>query len=597
MVTDSSINFKYLKSFYKILGSNLYVTILLSIVVTLFDSIGIGFLIGLTSSIFNSKVELSQPLDNQFTSFLSKLGIHFSSVYVILIMGISAFILKSFLYYFQLIYQAKNTNTIISKSRLNLIEGLQNLNYRKFIAMDFGRIQNVTTLEVLKLNSAMINYFSAIQFLFMALTYLAISFIVDYKISLIIVIFSGIFLLFLKQIKAYYHKLSLKVSASGDKYNSLLIQLLQNFKYLKLTHGFPHFTKRINYFIKAAEDKNYTILKTNAISVSLREPILLLLILGILVLYYYLNSEITTGALFSLALFYRTLNYIILTQTNFQMFTSFQGSIDNILTLQQELDLNKEDFTKGTDFNFAHELVFNNVSLKLQNKLILDQVDLTLNKFQTVGIVGRSGAGKTTLANTLSGILSPDDGNITVDGQDIRSINSALFRSTIGYVSQVPVIFNDSFFNNVTLWAEKTTAAVQKFENVIEIAQIKELIHGYSDREETIVGDNGIILSGGQKQRVSIARELYKSPQILIMDEATSSLDTQTENLIRQNIERLHGNITMLIIAHRLSTVENADIIYLIQDGRVLHSGTYEELLQNSTEFRNLAKYQDKMIE
>ncbi|HQW57304.1 MAG TPA: ABC transporter ATP-binding protein, partial [Saprospiraceae bacterium] len=470
-------------------------------------------------------------------------------------------------------------------------------NYGKFISMDFGRIQNVTTLEVLKLNSAMINYFSAIQFLFMALTYLAISFIVDYKISLIIVIFSGIFLLFLKQIKAYYHKLSLKVSASGDKYNSLLIQLLQNFKYLKLTHGFPHFIKKINYFIKAAEDKNYTILKTNAISVSLREPILLLLVLGILVLYYYLNSEITTGALFSLALFYRTLNYIILTQTNFQMFTSFQGSIDNILMLQQELDLNKEDSTTGTDFNFAHKLVFNNVSLKLQNKLILDQVDLTLNKFQTVGIVGRSGAGKTTLANTLSGILSPDDGNITVDGQDIRSINSALFRSNIGYVSQVPVMFNDSFFNNISLWAEKNSATIQKFEDVIAIAQLRELIHGYQEKEDTIVGDNGIILSGGQKQRVSIARELYKSPQILIMDEATSSLDTETENLIRQNIERLHGNITMLIIAHRLSTVENADIIYLIQDGRVLHSGTYEELLQNSTEFRNLAKYQDKMIE
>ena len=158
-------------------------------------------------------------------------------------------------------------------------------------------------------------------------------------------------------------------------------------------------------------------------------------------------------------------------------------------------------------------------------------------------------------------------------------------------------MFNDSFFNNISLWAEKNSATIQKFEDVIAIAQLRELIHGYQEKEDTIVGDNGIILSGGQKQRVSIARELYKSPQILIMDEATSSLDTETENLIRQNIERLHGNITMLIIAHRLSTVENADIIYLIQDGRVLHSGTYEELLQNSTEFRNLAKYQDKMIE
>lgn len=166
------------------------------------------------------------------------------------------------------------------------------------------------------------------------------------------------------------------------------------------------------------------------------------------------------------------------------------------------------------------------------------------------------------------------------------------YRSKIGYISQESVIFNDTIFNNITFWAEPTAENLRRFHEVVEMASLKEFIENQPQKEQTNLGDNGILVSGGQKQRISIARELYKDAELLILDEATSALDSETEKMIQENIEKLHGSYTMVLIAHRLSTIKEADIIYLLEDGKISASGSFYEMIDKSSRFKKMVSLQ-----
>jgi subfamily B ATP-binding cassette protein MsbA len=163
----------------------------------------------------------------------------------------------------------------------------------------------------------------------------------------------------------------------------------------------------------------------------------------------------------------------------------------------------------------------------------------------------------------------------------------------VGYITQESVIFDDTLYNNVTFWAPKTPENVEKFWNAIKLASLAEFLKFHKNDENLPLGNNGILISGGQKQRISIARELYKNPELLIMDEATSALDSETEMIIKDNIDSLRGKFTMVIIAHRLSTIKDVDIIYLLDQGKIMSSGNYQELYEKSERFRKMVIMQD----
>jgi subfamily B ATP-binding cassette protein MsbA len=167
------------------------------------------------------------------------------------------------------------------------------------------------------------------------------------------------------------------------------------------------------------------------------------------------------------------------------------------------------------------------------------------------------------------------------------------YRNQFGYISQDPVIFNDTIYNNVTFWDDVNESNLIKFKSAIVKASLLDFVMDLSSKEHTKLGSSGINISGGQKQRISIARELYKNPEILIMDEATSALDSGTENIIRENIDRLKGNHTILIIAHRLSTIKNADSIFYLNKNGIVANGTYSELYESSIEFRKMVHLQE----
>ncbi len=582
----------YFKLFYRLLGVNLIFTLLLSIMVSILDSIGIGFFISIAQYIFDTPASQTSYVNNSITHSLSRMGIQIDSVRQLFIIGLVAFIVKSILFYFLQILHAKNTTGMIRDQRITLITKLERVSYIAFTDMDFGRIHNVCTTEITKMNNALRYFLAGSQYLTMAIVYLLISFTVNYQISLIILIFAAIFLLFYSPVKKYFSRLSDKVSLAGNNYNSLLTQILNNFKYLKATNSFPILSEKIKKYIDDAETSNFNILKGSTLSGSLREPILLILLSLILIIYSAINHTISLLALLSLALFYRTLNFIILAQNNLQQFNSYKASLENVLQLESELEQNKELDLAGKVFTFSQNFHLQKISLKLKDKLILNDINLNVPKNKTIGIVGQSGAGKTTLINVLNGLIPPTTGKLRIDDTEVSSFSLSNFRSQIGYVSQDPVIFNDSLFNNVTLWAEKNRENLKKFQNAIYIALLDQLMRSYPMKEDTILGEKGVILSGGQKQRVAIARELYKNVEIIILDEATSSLDSNTENQIKENIDALQGTYTLIIIAHRLSTIKNANHIYVVENGTVVAGGNYTELLANSPEFRKLIHQQ-----
>jgi subfamily B ATP-binding cassette protein MsbA len=223
---------------------------------------------------------------------------------------------------------------------------------------------------------------------------------------------------------------------------------------------------------------------------------------------------------------------------------------------------------------------------------VLDTINLQINKNETVAFVGESGSGKTTLVNILAGLLPADNGMVYIDGIDRNSIDIRTYQNKIGYITQDPVIFSDTIFNNVTLWAEPNDLNQNRFEESIKKAAIDTFIAEQPMGSKTVLGNDGVNLSGGQKQRISIARELFKNIDILIMDEATSALDSETEKAIQESIDALKGKYTLLMVAHRLSTIQNADRIVLMSHGKIQKIGSFKELIHTSPMFNKMVKLQ-----
>jgi subfamily B ATP-binding cassette protein MsbA len=239
-------------------------------------------------------------------------------------------------------------------------------------------------------------------------------------------------------------------------------------------------------------------------------------------------------------------------------------------------------------FNDAIE--FRNVSFAYGSEPVLSDINLTIPKGKTVAIVGPSGAGKSTLADLIPRFWDCGEGVILIDGHDIRSLSIASLRSIMGIVTQEPILFNDSIYGNITFGMEGVSQ--RQVEEAAAIANADEFISRMEDGYRTNIGDRGSKLSGGQRQRIAIARAVLKNPPFLILDEATSSLDTESERLVQDALTRLMTNRTCLVIAHRLSTIRHADEIIVLQNGRIAERGTHEQLIKAGGIYNHLCQLQ-----
>ena len=233
---------------------------------------------------------------------------------------------------------------------------------------------------------------------------------------------------------------------------------------------------------------------------------------------------------------------------------------------------------------------YRGVKFRYGDAWVIDDVTLDIKRGQTVALVGQSGSGKTTLADLLPRFYDVQQGSISIDGTDIRQFSVADLRGLMGNVNQEAILFNDSFYNNITFGVENATR--EQVEEAARIANAYDFIMASEDGFDTNIGDRGCKLSGGQRQRISIARAILKNPPILILDEATSALDTESEHLVQDALDKLMQNRTTLVIAHRLSTIKGADLICVMQDGRIIERGTHDQLIAMQGAYKHLVEMQ-----
>ena len=427
---------------------------------------------------------------------------------------------------------------------------------------------------------------------------LFVMFFQNWKLSLIAIIMIPLATITARILGKRMGKVSTQAQEKSGDLNRYLIDLFKNHKIIKIFQR-EHFEEnRSEKFVNALKEKSAKIAAVYIRSAPIME-ILTGVMIAILIFYsgkLIINGEIGINNFFSflaaMMLAYQPVK--TLTKVNLAISQGFAAAerILPIVDNQNEISLNEQ----GDKLNIVEgDIVLDKINFAYksnpENKVLQD-MSLKFTGGKMTALVGHSGSGKSTLLNMIPRIYMPKSGNIYFDNQDISKVNLASLRNQISIVDQNTTLFDDTVFNNI-----KYARPDADKKDILEAAKLSmsdEFINNLENGYETMIGENGVKLSGGEKQRLSIARAFLKNSRIILLDEATSSLDSETEEKIQKALEKLTINKTTIVIAHRLSTILNSDNIYVIDSGKIIDSGKHEELLEQSKIYKNFYQRQIK---
>ena len=309
------------------------------------------------------------------------------------------------------------------------------------------------------------------------------------------------------------------------------------------------------------------------------------------------NNEISLGGIIAFIFFVNNLTWpfasIGWVTSLIQRAAASQHRINEFLDVKPEIKSNKQN----KEFHFNQAITFKNVSYRYQNTGVeaLKNMSFEIKKGETFAIIGKTGSGKSTILSLLLRQLDPDNGQILYDEKDLRHMNLELFRNKVGIVPQEVFLFSDSIRNNILFGSNTPDVSDDDLKEATEVADIYNSIQSFNKKFETVLGERGVNLSGGQKQRISIARALLRKPELLILDDCLSAVDTETENRILERLKQQSQNQTTLIVSHRISTIRNAEKIIVINQGEIVESGTHDSLLENKGFYYDM--YQQQLSE
>jgi len=589
-------NFKYFFFFFSYLRYKIFVLIILSLFVGILDGFGLALFIPLFQVAVDGSGQSSSPELGQMDfllDFINSVGFNLTITNILIFMTL-LFLFKGVFKFFDSYYKVSLQIFFVKKLRFKMLDGMEDVSYQNFVGMDAGRIQNTLSAEVYKVTASFISYFNTLQYAVLLIVYMGLAFVSNWQFAILVSIGGFLSNLFFKILFKRTEAASIEISSKGHVFQSFLIQAVQHFKYLKATSYFRNYKQKLTNQVDEIEGLQKKIGLYNSILNGLREPIILIIVVIVILIQVSLLGGALASILLSLMFFYRALNYVISVQSSWQTFISQFGGIvssTEIITMFEE----GEEVNPGRDpMGTLEHISLQNVGFGFKDgHQILENVDLEIQKKQTIAFVGPSGSGKTTLVNLIVGLYNPSEGNVYVNGLERTQLNILELRSKVGYITQEPVIFNDTVYNNVTFWSPKNEENLRKFWKAIDMANLSEFVEGLIGQEEMVLGDNGVKASGGQKQRISIARELFKEVEIIVFDEATSALDSDSEKVIQENINSLQGQYTIILIAHRLSTIKNVDRIYLIDQGNIKASGAFDQLFSSDADFKRMVQLQE----
>ncbi len=580
----------YIHEYKKLLGIKFPIYIISTFIPAALDSIGITMIVPLLNLVISNNSTPTDDTNGQ--NFAYKL-LHFFHLDITLV-NILLFI--SGLFVFKFIVTAANNTfrsylyaIILKKTRMKLFTQITNMEYLKFQQLSTGTYSNLAGVQ---LNQYLVGFIYLAAFftvLIAALSYLCFSLFIDLKFSLIAGSCGFVIALLLRGLNSKVKELSHKTTANETKTTSLFIETIQAFKYLKATSMHRKFMGKLEHEIEQVRKQSFQSETYRGIFLAGQEPITIVLMCFLIFLQVAVLNHSLSGMLVSVYLFHRALSNIMVTQKDWQYLLNINGGFTAVA---QQLELSKQHEEKSGNKVLEggiEEIKFSNVSFSYGEAAAINQLSLTIPKNTTVAFVGQSGAGKTTIVDLITLLNKPQEGEIFINGITSSEIELSSYREKIGFVTQDVNLFDDTIANNISLWDDNNISGVQE---AVRQAYAAEFINQLPEQLETPIGDRGVRLSGGQKQRLSLARELYKKPSLLILDEATSALDSESESFIKETLDSLKGKLTIVMIAHRLSTVKEADLIVVMKDGQIQNQGTFQELSEKDDYFRKIVHLQ-----
>ncbi|MBL1352006.1 MAG: lipid A export permease/ATP-binding protein MsbA [Zetaproteobacteria bacterium] len=504
-------------------------------------------------------------------------------VYMIPLGVILLYLVKGSAYFGQSYLMGWIGQRVIYDLRDQIYTVLSNQSLSFFAHRKTGEVLTRISYDVTLVQSAVSTSVTALMRDTMSIIFLvAVVFYQDWLLALIVI---AVFPVVVYPILRFGRKMR---SASYDgqvvmgKMSSLVEETVGGIRVVKAFGMENYERRRFRDLIGEFMHHQMQVLRVNAMSFPVMELVAGFGIAG--VLYYgglrVASGEATAGTLMSFLaatlMLYEPVKRLSAANNQIQQGLAAAERIFDILDEKNDVE-DAEDAKKIEQFQ--HGICLENVALQYANtdKAVMSHINLEVKHGQVVALVGRSGAGKSTLANLVPRFMDVTEGRVLIDGMDVRDVTQKSLRQHMALVTQDVVLFNDTVRNNIAYGYEDMNQ--ERVENIAKAANAHDFIMKLPDGYDTMVGERGVILSGGQRQRLSLARALLKDAPILILDEATSSLDTESEHLVQQAIERLMKGRTVIVIAHRLSTIRHADMIVVLDDGSILQQGNHESLL------------------
>ena len=581
---------QYIRMFYGEIGSRLIILFGLLLLAAFFEAISVSMILPLLQDPSTSSDNI---LANAIRSLTDLIGLP-DSVTAILAFMVAMFFVRGAFMIAQAMYQARIIADHIVQIREATISALFQARFTFLASKETGFLTNAVTAELEKVNFSLRQLGTLAVTTTTTIVYVALAIL----FQPVIFIFILALLVPIGIVAAYVNRRTREASIShsyhAGEHQSLLVETILHTKYLMATGRSAAVTTRIFKETRKLGHLYRLMIQLGSLSQYSFEPFAVLAMAAIVVYYTEILNNPISEVVFLVLLFFQGSKSIIGIQPAYRKFVQSAGSLQLYRKLTDELHENRQPVHSGAaQPDMSGDIKLSSVSVVYPNQGIpsLNEVNLLVGAKQTIALAGPSGSGKSTVANLLAGLIEPTTGQITLGGIAYSDLDLQALQSSVAYVTQEPAVFHGTVEENVTMWdVEPDTERVDELLANVGLSHLKERSKTASDSE---LQSGGTDLSGGERQRLSIARELYRPFGILILDEATSSLDSEFEKKIDELINEVKGQATIVVIAHRLSTIRKADIVHVLDHGRVVESGTYDDLVMADGQFSKMVKSQE----
>jgi len=585
----------------------LLVSILLSIVFSVLSGISIYLTIPLLKTLFLNNGSGSVPVTDEnfirhsmqyFETFIFSGG-KGKALMIICVLIIVAYMLKNITGFYQALFMQKVEKGVVRDVRLAMYEKVNMLSLRYFTSERSGNLISRMTNDVNAIQAGIsATFLNLLREPLLIMIYLVLAISLSWKMTLIALIVFPFTVLVIVKIGSSLRRRSMKMQIKTGDIISIITESIYGAKVIRAFNA----QKFLHKLFRKESDELYFLTLQNVKASELAQPIteFLTIVAGVMIIWFggreilisnTMQPEEFLGFLFIIFQLVVPIKNLGSVNNRIQEASASAERLFDVLDHPIEI----RDPETGINLNsFNESIEIENVNFEYEkNKPVLVNLNLTIKKSELIALVGPSGSGKSTFADLIARFYDVTSGQIKIDGNNIRSIKLDSIRKLIGIVQQETILFNDTIRNNIIFGLEDVTE--ERLHEVCKSANAYDFIMETANKFDTIIGERGLKLSGGQRQRISIARTLLRNPQILILDEATSSLDNESEKIVQDALNKLMQNRTSIVIAHRLSTIKDADKIIVLDNGKIEISGTHDQLMNSGDNiYRKLYNMQFK---